>query len=189
MSTISSVSGDPMVGLAVLMLENGERLGELDRRRREEARQAMERASAAEIEALHDAADAVATGALVQGGLTVAGGAVSFGAVWNGAGATKPKAGGGTEASNPAADRALRLGGTLGALADPLSRLAGDVPRAHAEAEAAEARHQNERARFDADEAQSDLTAQERQADAVLDRVAQILDTEAQGTLAILSKF
>jgi hypothetical protein len=189
MSSIGSVSGDPMVGLAVLMLENAERLGELDRRRLDDARQAMEQASHAEIEALHDAADAVVRGALVQGGLTVVGGAVSFGAVWNGAGATQKNGAGGTQPVNPRADAALRVGGSLGELAEPMGKLAGDVPRLHAEAEAAAARQNGESAAFDADEARNGLLAEERQADAVLDRLGQILDTEAQGNLAILGNF
>jgi hypothetical protein len=186
MSSIGSVSGDPMVGLAVLMLENAERLGELDRQRLNDARQAMEQASAAEIEALHDAADAVARGALVKGGLTLIGGAISFGAAVNGAGATRQLASGGTEAVNPKADLVLRTGNSVGSLAEPMAALAGDVPSRHAEAEAARARHENASARFDADEAQSDARAEERQADAVLDGLGQILDTETQGNLAIL---
>jgi hypothetical protein len=186
MSSIGSVSGDPMVGLAVLMLENAERLGELDRQRLEDARQTMERASAAEIEALHDAADAVARGALVQGGLTFIGGAISFGAAVNGAGATRQLAGGGSVAADPKADAALGMGNSLGRLAEPMGKLAGEVPQRHAEAEAATARRESERARFDAEEAQNDVRAEERQADAVLDGLAQILDTEAQGSLAIL---
>lgn len=189
MSSIGSVSGDPMLGLAVLMLENAERLGELDRQRLEGARQAMEQASAAEIEALHDAADAVARGALVQGGLTLVGGAISCGATLSGAGATHQLDTGGTAATNPRADAALRLGGSLGGLAGPMGALAGEVPRRHAEAEAATARHKSESASFDAEEARNDARASERQADAVLDRVGQILDTEAQGNLAILGNF
>jgi hypothetical protein len=189
MSSIGSVSGDPMVGLAVLMLENAERLGELDRQRLNDARQAMDQASAAEIEALHDAADAVARGALVQGGLTFIGGAISFGAACNGAGATRGFPGGRTEAVNPKADLTLRIGDSVGSLAQPMAALAGNVPSRHAEAEAAKARHESENARFDADEAESDARADERQADVVLDHLGQILDTETQGNLAILGNF
>jgi hypothetical protein len=189
MSSIGPVSGDPMVGLAVLMLENAERLGELERQKLDDARQAMERTSAAEIEALHDAADAVAMGALVQGGLTFVGGAVSCGAVLSGAGATQSNGNGGTQASSPTADAALRLGGSLDGIAAPMGVLAGEVPRRHAEAVAATAHQEGERAGFDAEDARNGARAEERQADAVLDRVGQILDAQAQGNLAVLGNF
>jgi hypothetical protein len=189
MSNIGSVSGDSTLQLALLMLENAEHLGELDRQRLENARQSMERASAAEIEALHDAADAVAMGAFVQGGMTFIGGAVSCGAVLNGAGATPLASAGGTESRSPETDAALSIGGNIRDLAGPMSTLAGDVPRRHAETRATMARHQRETASFDAEEAKNSAQDNERQADAVIDRLGQILDTEAQGNLAVLGNF
>lgn len=189
MSTITSVSGDLMVGLAVLMLENSERLSELEQQKLDDARRAMEQASAAEVEALKDAADAVMTGALVQGGLTFAGGALSAGAVLGGAGATQAVQAGGTAPVSPKADAVARAGDGLGSLAAPMGALAGDVERRHAEAEAAKARQQSESASLDAEDARSRAQREERQANAVLDRLGQILETEAQGYLAILGNF
>jgi hypothetical protein len=189
MSSIGSVSGDPTLELALLMLENAERLGELDRQRLQNARQAMERASAAEVAALHDAADAVATGALVQGGMTFASGAISCGAILNGAGATQLANAGGTEPKSPEMNALLRTGNGIGELADPMGKLAGEVPRRHAEARAAMARQLREIAGFDAEEARNSAQANERQADTVIDRAGQILDTEAQGNLAVLGNF
>jgi hypothetical protein len=189
MSSIGSVAGDPMVGLAVLMLENAERLGDLEQQKLDDARRAMERASQAEVEALHDAADAVATGALVQGGLTFVGGAVSCGAVLSGAGATEPTTAGGTAAVSPRADTTLRAGGSLGALAEPMSALTGEVPRRHSEAQAATARQESNRASMDAEDARSGAEREEQQGSAVLERLGQILETESQGNLAILGNF
>jgi hypothetical protein len=189
MSSIGTVSGDPMVELAVLMLENAERLGELERQKLDDARRAMEWASQAEVTALHDAADAVALGALVQGGLTFVGGAVSCGAVLSGAGATQPTSAGGTEALSPRADATLRAGGGLGTLAEPMSALAGEVPRRHADAQAATARQESERASMDAEDARSQAQREDQQSRAVLDRAGQILETASQGNLAILGNF
>lgn len=188
MSSLGPVSGDPMVGLAVLMLDNAERLGDLEQQRFDDARRAMARASAAEVEALHDAADDVATGALVQGGLTALGGAVSCGAALNGAGATVTTKTG-TAPVSVNANAAQGLGNTLSGLAGPMGALAGEVPRRHAEAEAAQARQQTESASMDAEDARNDAHHQEQQADAVLSRVGQILDSDAQSNLAILGNF
>jgi hypothetical protein len=192
MSSIGPVSGDPMVGLAVLMIENADRLGDLEQQRLDAAREAMERASRAEVEALHDAADAVATGALVQGGLTFVGGAVSCGATLNGAGVTHA-VDGGVAPTNPNANAAQKLGDSLGgspsSLAGPMGTLTGEVPRRHAEAEAATFRQQGERASMDAEDARARLRREEQQADAVLNRTGQILEIEAQGNLAILGNF
>jgi hypothetical protein len=171
MSSIGSVSGDPTVELALLMIDNADRLSDLEQRNLEGARTAMERASAREIEALNDAADAVAMGAVVQGSLTVLGGGSS------------------TIATVRESEAVLRIGETMSASADPMGRLAGDVPSRHADALAAKAKHDRELASLDAEDARNATSREERQANTVLDRVGEILDSEARGKLAILGNF
>jgi len=169
--SIGIVSGDPTVQLAVLMLENASLARELDREQLESARQAEERASAERIAAMHEAAEAIATGAWVQGGLTVLGAGTSIG---------------GVAADTKSLDFA---GGGAMALAEPLGALFGAVPRAHAEAEAASAADAASRAGNVAEDARAHLANVDRHAGAVVDLVTKILDVEADGARAVLGQF
>jgi hypothetical protein len=90
---------------------------------------------------------------------------------------------------SPTADNVHGITTILDRLVQPMSTLAGEVPRRHDDAEATRARHQSENASMDVEDARSRGEREERQANAVLDRVGQILDTESQGNLAILGNF
>jgi len=169
--SIGIVSGDPTVQLAVLMLENASLADAIDREQLEAARQAEERASADRVAAMHDAADAVAAGAWVQGGLTVLGAGTSIG---------------GVAADTKALDFA---GGGASALAEPVGTLFGAVPKLHAEAEAASAADAANRAGYAAEDARSHMARVDQHAGAVVDLVTKILDAEAQGANAVLGNF
>jgi hypothetical protein len=185
--SIGIVSSDPTIQLAALMLENDAREDEIDRDRMEAARRAEESAAARQVEALHDAADAVARGAWLQGGVTVLGGGISMVGI-----ATTPLEAPppGTESEELRDAKLLQsLGATTSSLAGAAGALAGEVPRLHAEARAQRAAQDVTSAGHAMEDARSHAERMDRHSDAVLDLLEKVLDQEAQGNSAVLGNF
>jgi hypothetical protein len=178
----SSHLTDPMLALALLMLENDHSREQSDAvalaRARDEQRRAMNDA----VRALHDAADAVANGALLQGGLSLAGGAASCtGAVGVAARAkndSTPLLAGLSSGGNAAL--------TLGA---PAFALVGEAPQLEAEAEAKAAEQRRTQASWAADDASESRARTRAGVDHTLDAVENALDAQHQANIAVLSNY
>ena len=162
-------STDPMLAFAELLINADYARSELDHQNLQAAREEQARAEARQVAALHDAADSVAEGAWVQGAFTVAG------SVCGGASTL-------TESN-----LLQQAGSGLSALAGPAGNLAGTAPRMHAEARAEEASQAAEHARWKADDARDHSRRVAEHSDRILDGVAQVLETEHAGELAILA--
>jgi hypothetical protein len=176
---MSTVHLNPMAELAALMVQNDFLRGEIDDQNLRSAREAQQRALAREVHSMHEAADAIRDGAILEGSLAVAGSGVqcagSFGQV------------GDTSDSPLSTWRAVESGGkALSDSAEPAGKLVGDVERTHAEARAREARGDGEAAEGRADEARQHRDRVERHRDAVLQLVESTLESEQQTNLAIL---
>jgi hypothetical protein len=157
--------------LATLIVQNDFLRGEVDDQNLRAAREAERRAQEQEIAAMHDAADAISTGAWVQG-LTAAA-----------AGSTQ------CYASVERIDALDKGGKGLAGMAEPVGALVGDAPKARADANAAQARNAASRADARADEADQHRARVERQTDHVLDLVEGTLESQHQGNFAILGNF
>ncbi|HEX6767504.1 MAG TPA: hypothetical protein VF103_18525 [Polyangiaceae bacterium] len=168
--------------LASLIVQNDFLRGEVDDQNLRAAREAERRAQEQEIAAMHDAADAVVTGAWVEG-LTAAaaGGAQCY--------ASLARIGVESDDERTALDAIDKGGKGLAGIAGPAGALTGDAPKASAEAEAAQARNAAERADASADEAERHHDRVERHTDQVLDAVEGTLNSEHQGNFAILGNF
>lgn len=178
---------DPLSQLAALMVENDFIRAESDEQNLRTAREARQRACAEEVRALHEAADAIATQAWVQGGIAAAGGAAQCAGSLGQIGKT------GDDAASKNARlpfEALGKGGEgLGRIAEPAGQLAGGTTKAHAEADAREARGEAEDASSRVDEARQHRERVERHTDAVLGLVEGTLENEQRANLAILGNF
>jgi hypothetical protein len=171
---------DPVLALAALMIDNDHAREKseaeaLDRARAEQ-RHAMEEA----VEQLYDAADAVATGALLRGALTVAGGsATTAGSV-------------GTISQDKATPLLAGLtsgGNALRELAEPVFDLVGQAARMQAEAAAKRAENTATHAGWIAADASDNRERLLQKIDRNLDAVDSALDAEHQTNIAILSNF
>ncbi len=180
MSDIQVTSSDPLIQLAALMIENDSVQDEANQQALDAARRAEERAGAEQVAALRDAASAVATGALVEGGLRVVGGVTSGIAIGEG----------GTSETGPADMKVLaRSGDAVTSLGAPLGALTGEAPKLRAQAEATRAEHAANLASNDIETARERLSHGDHHASAVLDLLEKCLETEAQGTAAVLGNF
>jgi hypothetical protein len=171
---------DPILALAQLLVETDYLRAELDRQNLQAARQAQSEALSRQVAALHDAADDVATGALIQGGLTALGAGMS---------AVSTVAAASAEDVNSVADaRLLGQGGSaLQAMAEPAGRVAGEAPRLHAEADAKQAEHEAQQAGFRVDDAREHQRRVADHSDRLLDAASGIIESEHAGNLAILA--
>jgi hypothetical protein len=178
---------DPLAELAALIVQNDFVRSESDEQNLRAAHEAAQRAVAEEVHAMHEAADAIATQAWIQGGLTAAGGAAqctgSLGQVSNVGEAPA------TEARSLRWEALGRGGGALGGIAEPLGQFVGGTAKAEAEADAREARGDAEAANSRADEAKQHRQRVERHTDAVLSLVEGTLENEQRTNLAILGNF
>lgn len=173
---------DPMLELALLMLENDHARERSDAVALAEARDEQRRALTDAVNALHDAADAVAIGALLQGGLVFAGGAASC------AGAVGVAA---REQGRPTPLLAgLSSGGNAAlALGAPANALAGEAPRLSAEADARAAEHRRTEASWAADDANESRERTRARIDHTLDAIESTLEAHHQANVAVLSNY
>ncbi|HEY3497509.1 MAG TPA: hypothetical protein VGK73_22585, partial [Polyangiaceae bacterium] len=144
------------------------------------ARAAQREAMKQQVAEMHEAADAVQTGALVEGAFTAAGAAVSGTATALEPGVTT--AGGRTRT-----EVAGEVGVALRSMASSAGELAGDAPRMHHEANAKQAEHEAERASWQADDARQHGERVANHTDRMLEQVSAIIDGEHAGNLAILA--
>jgi len=169
-------SGDPLVALAAMMIDRDNLRAAVDEEALRAAREEQHRALAREVNLLHEAADDMRTGALLEGGLTIAGGALA------GVGGVVPAC------SHPVAHDFLTGSGAVArTLAGPMGKMLGDAPKADAEADAKQAEAQAADAGSRADEAERHRARIDQSADRVLDTIGATLASEAQGNLAIIS--
>lgn len=176
---MTTINLNPMAELATLMVQNDFLRGEIDDHNLRAAREAQQRALAREVRSMHEAADAIRDGAILQGALSVAGGAAQC------AGSTGQV--GDTPNTPYSGWRPVEAGGiALSKSAEPAGDLVGDATRAHAEARAREARGDGEAAESRADEARQHRDRVERHTDTVLQLIESTLEGEQQTNLAIL---
>lgn len=171
---------DPLLALALLTLENDHAREQSDAVALAHARAEQLRALNDRVEALHDAADAVQTGALLQGGLALAGGAASsagaIGTAMQKQGEVTPLLAG------------LSSGGSAAlALSAPAYALVGEAGRLAGEAEAARADAEQTRAKFAADDASESRERTRARVDHTLAAIDDALDAHHQTNIAILS--
>jgi hypothetical protein len=177
----TTVVRDPMAELAALLVENDFLRAETDDQHQRAAREAERRAMGEEVAAMHDAADAIATQALWQGGIALAGGAAQCAGSIGRIGEPTDKHSG--------FDAWVRGGEGLGDIAGPAGMLTGGVDKARADANAREARNAAEQAGSRAEDAARHRERVERHTDSVLELVEGTIETEHQGNLAILGNF
>lgn len=173
---------DPMLELATLLLENDHARERSDAEALARARVEQQRAMNDAVEALHDAADSVATGALLQGGFALAGGvASSAGAV-----GLAVRAEGGT---TPLLAGLSTGGNAANALAQPMYALVGEAPRLEAEADAKAAEHRRTLSSWAADDASDDRERTRSRIDQTLGALENTLEAHHQANIAVLSNF
>jgi hypothetical protein len=191
---------NPLAELAALMVHTDFVRSEADDQALRAAREAQQRAVAEEVRAMHDAADAIAKQAWIQGGMAAAGGTLQCvgSAAQLGKSADLPEAAS-AEATQVAIAKSedrcrpwqlvAEGGETLETIAGPAGQLIGGTARADAEAGAREARGDAEQAGLRADEALQHRQRVERHTDAVLELIEGTLESEQQTNLAILGNF
>lgn len=177
---MTTIAADPLAELAALAIETDFLRSEADEQAMRAAREAERRAMDREVQAMHDAADAIVVGAWAEGGLAaLGGGAQCYGAV--------SQVGGGSPSG---LEVGLQKGGDASSsIAEPAGTLLGDAPKARADARATEARNEGERADTRADEAAEHRERVLRHTDSIVEIVESTLESEHQGNFAILGNF
>lgn len=161
--------------LAALLVENDAAQEAADRQTLCAARQAYLAEAANQAHELHEAADAIATGALVGAAFTVGGGACTI-----------------ASAQLPPNETASRdwaaLGKGFGDLAIPARALVGDSSSEDHKASAQEAATRSEADRWLATDAQTNLERADRWSDKILDLAGSIAADENAATTAIIGR-
>jgi hypothetical protein len=179
MTTPVGSSGDPMFALAALLVERDDQRMDADDQNLRAARAEEQRALAAQVHALREAADDIRVGGLVQGLLTVASGSMT---------AVGHAIGPACDAQKSPGLKAFMAGSeALGQLAGPAGRLTGDAARADDEADAKQAEARGSAANARAEEAERHRDRLEQNLVRSLDAIDQSLDSQAQGNLAIIA--
>lgn len=181
-SPVSAVPiSDPMLALAELVVERDNQQAKLDDEELRAAHQEQRQELARQVAALHDAADDLRTGALVEAAVSVAGTAVSiYGTLDMPTGNQKPDLAREMKAT-------VLTGKSIQDLAGPLGRVFGAAPEADDRARAKEADGRAADAGYRADQAQHHRDRVERMLDNELDTVESTLDSAAQGNLAVIA--
>jgi hypothetical protein len=171
--TPAITTSDPTIALAEYELELDNLNADIDHQELVAARNQEQSAIKQQVEKLHAAADDVRKGAWIQGGLSLAGSAADFGA-------STLDPGVGTTLLKSAAPG-------LNALAGPMGHVFGDAAQAddQADAKQAEARAADAHAR--AEEAEQHRQQVEQRSDRTLSTVGAIVESEAQGNLAVIA--
>jgi hypothetical protein len=170
------ISSDPMIQLAEMMLDHDALAAKLDAENMRAARADQHRAIEQEVSALHEAADDLRRGALVEGGLALGGAALSS------VGHVLPK-----DAGALACTLTNGMGAAAQALSRPTGSLLGAAPQADAQAEAKRYEANAADAEARAEEARHHRDRADQAADRTLDSVGATLASETQGNLAIIA--
>jgi hypothetical protein len=169
-SSVTSVTGQ----LAVLLLESDQNQQDSERQARDAARAECLAAGAREVQAMHEAADAIESGALVSALFTSAGGALQIGAAFSD--------------SRVEAKTLDTSGGLLRDFAKPANAIIGESSAEHHKATAKEYEMAAEQARWAASDAQSNLDRSNRNSDKILDVVSSIQDQQHAATNALIGR-
>jgi hypothetical protein len=153
-----------------------------------EARLAADRAAE---KAMHEKADAIRTGAWVQLGVTAAGTGAQAAGVATRSSGTDSAGRAASGSSGSCKLSAYLTGGGAGASssAEPVGRLFGDAPAAHADARASGAKSRADSAQAQYDAVQSAKQKSEKHLDAMFDQVQRIMGLVRQGLEHVLGKF
>ena len=174
-------TSDPMVQLAELMLNADELRAKCDqddlRTAQQERRQALEQ----EVHALHEAADHMRAGAWIEGGMTALGGVATAMSYGFGTDATRGK--------GPTGDWGvvLKSGEALEKMSTPVGVLVGGAPSQDDQADAKQAEAGASDAQTRADAARQHLDRIRTEQDRTLGSVENIVESEAQGTWALIA--
>jgi hypothetical protein len=166
-----SVSGQ----LATLLVENESVQATADRETIRAARQAYLAEAAQQVAELHEAANALASGALVSAGFAVAGGACTIVSAQL------------TKDSTAAKDWAA-VGATSAQLVKPAQALLGDSSAESHRAAAKDAEKAGEADRWQSGDAQSDLDATNRRTDKVLELAHDLSQDQNAANNAIIGR-
>jgi len=175
------VSSDPTVQLAELMLNADELRAKCDqddlRAAQQERRQALEQ----EVRALHEAADHMRTGAWIEGGMTALGGVATAMSYGFGTDATK--------VTGPTGDWGvvLKSGEALEKMSTQVGILVGGAPSQDDQADAKQAEAEASDAQTRAESARQHLERLHTEQDRTIASAENIIESEAQGTWALIA--
>lgn len=167
------MGSDPMIALAEHQIEMDNVNADADQENLRSARNQEHAALEQQVQKLHEAADDVRTGALVQCAFSVAGCGAEFGA---------------KALDSSWLTTTLKIAApTLNALAAPAGRWTGEVPQRHDEADAKEAEARAADARSRAEEAEHHRDRIDQMSDRTLSSLDGIINSEAQGNIAVIA--
>lgn len=188
---------DPLLALVARQIELDESSYQAEKQLQSEARAARQEANEEAVQALHDKAQAVWRGALVQGAISGCGGLLqATGAAMSYAALSAQPA---QASASTEQEAALRLaqakasaltssGQALAGVAGPLSQMTGEAQAIEHDATSARARDRAEQLGWQADDAGDRAQRADRQADGRLDALRGLLDAKREAMSAILSK-
>ena len=178
--------------LAVLQLDIEANQSESARLQRDAARDSYTKHAEQQVDALHAAADATLTGALLSASLTAVSGACQIGAAQFQYDAEVARANGGSALGFASDTRTARvfgeLGKALGNVAEPVGTLVGGSSAAHHQAEAKRQELLAEQAKWRASDASSSLDKADHQSDQVLDLLQGIQQGQRAADMAITGR-
>ncbi|HEY2410238.1 MAG TPA: hypothetical protein VGI10_29740 [Polyangiaceae bacterium] len=173
--------------LAVLLIETESAQANSEQAARQSARQTYLTDAAQQATELHDAASAIATGALVGAAFTVAGGICTIESAHLQASPTVP-ANPAVPADQTASKTWAAVGTGLTNLAQPAKALVGDSTAENDRASAKEWETRGETARWTASDAQTELDALNRRSDKVLDLLQNINQDQNAAANAVIGR-
>jgi hypothetical protein len=184
-------SGDPLLYVLAQRVEVERENQHYDDSVRARAREARLAADRAAVDALHDKADAIRTGAWVSLAVTAASTGAQAAGVATRSSASAENAG---DAAQSTATCKLSAGFTAGgaglsAGSEPAGRLFGDAPAAGYEADAKAAQGRADEARGRYETAESAKHKSEKHLDAMFEQVQRIVNLARQGLDHVLGKF
>jgi len=178
--------------LAVLLIEKESTQAEFAEQQRDVAREAFLNNAQHQVDALHDAATATMTGALVGASLSIVGGACQIGAAGFQYEVDAGKAYGGCAreiASNQLNASILAdLGQASFKMSEPTRMLVGDSTAARFQAEAKRHETLAEQARWQASDASSAIDKADKRGDKVLDLLQSIQQSENSSANTIIGR-
>jgi hypothetical protein len=178
--------------LAVLLIEKESNQAEAAERQRDAARHAFLENAQRQVDALHDAASATMTGALVGASLSIAGGACQIGAAGFQYEVDMGKAY--SSCASEIAQNQLNAGilaglaDVSGKLAEPVGVLVGDSTAARYQAEAKRHEQLAEQARWQASDANGAIDKADQRGDKLLDLLQNIQQSQNSTANSIIGR-
>lgn len=180
--TTAITPSDPLLALAAQEINLDNLNSQIDTEELQTARREQQSALEQQIQKLHEAAHDVRVGAWVQGGIAIVGSVADFGSA-----AVHPLNSEVYTTAMRSSKELEAIGKALSAVAPAAGHLAGDAPQADdtADAKAAEARAADASSR--AEEAEHHRERTEQMSDRTLSSLDGIINSEAQGNLALIA--